>query len=89
MPPLGRTCFSLGFGTLEWRNHWLGKRRPVVATQPEMPPPDTIEPQSPPETPPIERPAEQPVPDVPEVVPEQPDHDRPDRSPPETPPPPD
>jgi len=64
-------------------------RRHIMATQPEIPPPDTIEPQSPPEMPPLERPTEEPMPELPEIVPEEPDQDIPDRSVPEMPPPPD
>lgn len=58
-----------------------------MATQPEIPAPDTIQPQSPPEAPPFSPPLERPVPDAPEIVPDRPDFDRPDVSPPETPPP--
>jgi len=60
-----------------------------MASQPEIPQPDIIEPQSPPGTPPIERPQETPFNEPPEVTPERPDYDQPDRSVPETPPPPD
>ncbi len=65
-----------------------------MATRPdispaEIPPPDTIEPQSPPEAPPIETPGEAPFHDPPGFVPPSPDHDQPDRGVPETPPPPD
>lgn len=66
---------------LDWRH--------IMATQPEIPPPGTIEPQSPPEMPPLERPTEEPMPELPEIVPEEPDQDILDRSVPETPPPPD
>ncbi len=57
-----------------------------MATQPEISPPDTINPQSPPESPAPDLPVEQPRPDMPEIVPNQPDHDQPDRGVPETPP---
>jgi hypothetical protein len=60
-----------------------------MATQPESPPPDTIEPQSPPETPGEPAPSEAPFQEPPEVTPTQPDVDFPDRGMPETPPPPD
>ena len=56
-----------------------------MATQPEISPPDRIEPQAPPEAPVFEPPIEQPVPDRPEIVPDQPDHDQPSRSVPEMP----
>src|SRR3546814_14413857 len=60
-----------------------------MATQPEIPPPDRIDPQSPPETPPDSPPSEDPFRQPPEIVPDQPDYDKPDRGPIETPPPPD
>lgn len=60
-------------------------RTKSMATQPQIPLPDTIEPQSPPEMPPSELPAEEPVPNFPEIVPENPDQDRPDRALPEVP----
>ena len=60
-----------------------------MATNPEIPPPDRIEPQSPPETPPDSPPSEDPFREPPEIVPERPDYDAPDRGPQETPPPPD
>lgn len=53
---------------------------------PEIPQPDTIQPQSPPETPVFDPPEEKPVPDTPEIEPPLPDRDRPNRSPDETPP---
>jgi hypothetical protein len=60
-----------------------------VATQPEIAPPDTIQPQSPPESPSFEPPVEEPGTGGPEIVPNQPDQDSPGGSPLETPPPPD
>lgn len=61
-----------------------------MATQPEIAPPDIIEPQSPPDSPPVETPPETPSPEQPpEVNPVTPDHDRPDRGIPEITPPPD
>src|SRR3546814_9392148 len=52
-----------------------------MATQPEIPPPDRIDPQSPPETPPDSPPSEDPFRQPPEIVPDQPDYDKPDRGP--------
>lgn len=49
-----------------------------MATRPEFPQPDTIEPQSPPEYPPYERPDENPMVEPPEFIPDQPDVDFPD-----------
>lgn len=60
-----------------------------MATQPEIAPPDRIDPQSPPEAPPVEQPPETPVPDVPGFDPVPPDRDVPRPGVPETPPPPD
>ncbi|PZU60549.1 MAG: hypothetical protein DI547_02765 [Sphingobium sp.] len=62
-----------------------------MATQPEIPPPDTIEPQSPPEAPPFAPPDEAPYREPPEIPPDGPvpDIDEPGRGPAETPPPPD
>jgi len=60
-----------------------------MATQPEIAPPDRIDPQSPPEMPPAERPAETPSREVPGFDPVPPDRDDPNPSLPETPPPPD
>jgi hypothetical protein len=56
-----------------------------MASQPEIPKPDTIDPQSPPETPPAERPGETPFQEPPEVMPVGPDVDNPDRGPEELP----
>lgn len=61
-----------------------------MATQPdpgpdELPPPDTIEPQSPPEAPPPVTPDEAPIHEPPEVAPVGPDYDQPNRAPPEIP----
>lgn len=59
-----------------------------MATQPEIAPPDRIDPQSPPEAPPIEPPAEAPPPDGPPGFDlPVPDHDEPRPILPETPPP--
>ncbi|ANI76477.1 MULTISPECIES: hypothetical protein [Sphingobium] len=62
-----------------------------MATQPDpepigVPPPDTIQPQSPPESPPPSTPDETPGGEPPGFVPNQPDYDQPDRSIPELPP---
>ncbi|WCP12086.1 MULTISPECIES: hypothetical protein [Sphingomonadales] len=54
-------------------------RRNSMATQPEFPPPDTIEPQSPPEAPPGPGPAENPFSEPPEIIPDVPDQDYPGR----------
>src|SRR3546814_10632235 len=62
------------------------ERRCPMATQPEIPPPDRIDPQSPPETPPDSPPSEDPFRQPPEIVPDQPDYDKPDRAPIDTPP---
>lgn len=50
-----------------------------MATQPEFPPPDTIEPHSPPESPPSPSPMEDPFYEPPEIIPEVPDQDYPGR----------
>lgn len=50
-----------------------------MATQPEIPPPDTIEPQSPSEVPPDQAPTENPFSEPPEIIPEAPDRDFPGR----------
>lgn len=55
-----------------------------MATAPD---PDRIDPQSPPERPAAPSPAERPVPQQPEIVPNEPDIDRPDISPGEWQPP--
>jgi hypothetical protein len=62
-----------------------------MATQPAVPPPDIIEPQSPPETPPLEHPEETPFQEPLEIPPDgpSPDIDEPGRGPDELPPPPD
>lgn len=60
-----------------------------MATQPEIPQPDRITPQSPPETPVETPPEENPVRQPPEIQPNAPDFDRPEPGLPETPPPPD
>lgn len=61
-----------------------------MATQPEISPPDIIEPQSPPDSPPPDTPPEIPTTEPrPEVTPVTPDHDSPDRGIPEVTPPPD
>lgn len=64
-----------------------------MATQPEISPPDIIEPQAPPEmppdSPPAETPSEAPFEQPPEINPTTPDHDRPSRGIPEVTPPPD
>jgi len=59
-----------------------------MATQPEIPQPDTIEPQSPAEVPATPTPDEHPAGEPPEITPTGPDIIEPG-SPPETPPPPD
>jgi len=58
-----------------------------MSTQPQVPHPDTIEPQSPPETPATPSPSEAPMREPPEVTPSQPDIDQPGRGPDEMPPP--
>jgi hypothetical protein len=60
-----------------------------MATQPEIAPPDTIQPQSPPESPSVQPPVGEPGTGAPEIVPDQPDRDVPGGSPIETPQPPD
>ena len=50
-----------------------------MATQPEFPPPDTIEPKSPPESPSTPSPAERPSVEPPEIIPDTPDRDYPGR----------
>lgn len=60
-----------------------------MASQPDMPAPDRIDPQSPPETPASPSPVEMPVQQPSEITPVGPDHDTPDVGLPETPPPPD
>ena len=50
-----------------------------MATQPEFPPPDTIEPHSPPESPPSQNPMEAPFCEPPEIIPEVPDQNFPGR----------
>jgi len=63
-----------------------------MATQPEVPPPDTINPQSPPETPASDPPQETPFREPPEFTPDTPNIDEPGRGPdelPVIPPPPD
>lgn len=53
--------------------------------QPEIPPPDTINPHSPPEIPPLSSPNETPHRESPEVIPETPDVDEPGKRPSELP----
>jgi hypothetical protein len=48
-----------------------------MATQPDISPPDTIQPQSPPETPSVAPPLEAPGVGTPEIVPNEPDWDAP------------
>ena len=60
-----------------------------MATQPEIAPPDTINPQSPQEAPSTPWPDENPGMKPPGIVPPSPDRDEPDVGVPETPPPPD
>ncbi|WP_369405459.1 hypothetical protein [Novosphingobium lentum] len=60
-----------------------------MASIPEPPIPDTIEPQSPPEMPEGPQPNEAPGSEPPEFEPPQPDSDVPDSAPSEIPPPPD
>jgi hypothetical protein len=60
-----------------------------MASQPEIAPPDIVEPQSPSETPAVEPAVEEPGNEPPEIVPDRPDQDFPAGSPDETPPPPD
>jgi len=70
-------------------SHEPAQRHQLMATQPDIPAPDTITPQSPQEAPPMTTPPETPVEDPPGIVPPSPDRDRPDVGVPETPPPPD
>lgn len=57
----------------------------TVSIEPQIPHPDTIEPQSPPETPAGPTPNEAPFREPPEVTPTSPDIDEPGRSPDEVP----
>lgn len=52
-----------------------------MATNPDMPPPDVIEPQSPDELPPMETPDEAPDYSPPEIQPDVPNIDEPGRGP--------
>lgn len=56
-----------------------------MATQPDIPPPDVIEPQSPPEVPVFDPPSEEPGRDLPESEPLAPDLDQPGIGPDEVP----
>ncbi len=56
-----------------------------MASNPEIPQPDTITPQSPPETPPMEPIPEHPYQEPPEITPDAPNVDEPGRSPDEFP----
>jgi hypothetical protein len=56
-----------------------------MATQPEIAPPDTIQPQSTSEVPAPNFPSEAPDTNPPEIIPQQPDFDQPDISPAEAP----
>ena len=60
-----------------------------MATDPDMPSPDTIEPGAPDEMPADSPPSEAPMQEPDEIEPVQPDYDQPDSAPLETPPPPD
>lgn len=60
-----------------------------MASNPEMPPPDTIDPQSPAEVPVESPPSEAPFAEPPEIEPDTPNVDQPNRAPDELPPPPD
>ena len=57
-----------------------------MATNPEIPSPDTITPQSPPELPQLDPVPEHPYQEPPEIVPETPNIDEPGHSPDEVPP---
>lgn len=57
-----------------------------MATKPEIPQPDIIEPQSPPEAPPFSPLPETPYREPPEIVPNSPDIDEPGQAPDEVPP---
>lgn len=61
------------------------KQEHAMATQPGAPEPDIVRPQSPPERPAPADPGERPQPGGPEILPDQPDFDRPDSYPPEIP----
>ncbi len=56
-----------------------------LAIEPQIPHPDTINPQSPPETPAAPTPSEAPVREPPEIAPTSPDIDEPGRGPDEMP----
>src|SRR3546814_12787071 len=58
------------------KSHRHRRRTIFMASNPEIPSPDTIEPQSTPETPPLEQPPERPVPDSPANVPATPEQKR-------------
>lgn len=70
------------------RSHSLVSREEIfMASNPEIPPPDTINPQSPAEIPGETAPAETPFGQPAEIVPDTPNVDEPDRAPSELPPP--
>jgi len=58
-----------------------------MATQPDFPPPDRIQPQSPPEAPPLNPTPERPFVEPPEIRPDVPNVDEPGETPPELVPP--
>ncbi|WP_299309268.1 hypothetical protein [uncultured Croceicoccus sp.] len=60
-----------------------------MATRPDIPAPDRIEPAAPPETPATPDPSETPFREPDEITPPTPDRDNPGTQPLETPPPPD
>jgi len=70
-------------GTVEHRCR--AERYQRMASKPEIPEPDTIQPQSPPEMPPPVIPADEPMKQPPEIVPNEPDRDRPHGIPEELP----
>jgi hypothetical protein len=85
-----RLCFqSVGVGELYWLLTAQFEEENVMASNPEIPTPDTVNPQSPAEIPVSPPPEETPFSEPPEIVPETPNIDEPDRAPSELPPPPD
>jgi hypothetical protein len=83
MLPVGRRRGTLGLLTAQF------EEENVMASNPEIPTPDTVNPQSPAEIPVSPPPEETPFSEPPEIVPETPNIDEPDRAPSELPPPPD
>jgi hypothetical protein len=83
-----RECFfrlRLELGNHEYSWSLCQREENFMASNPEMPPPDTINPQSPIEMPPDMPPAETPFQEPPEIAPEVPNIDEPDEAPSEAP----